>query len=128
MKRLPAFFCAALLFSACAWMGRSPKECPSLTFSTFKGSGTVFRIVLDEDIVSYDSREDRGPFRQRGEKGAPYSVTYTFRGLRPGETVMTVQKRSGIDGNTDRNYSVRVDASLNVQLTLLKVTDLGRHP
>lgn len=92
----------------------------TLTFDSFDGGGPEYSIVLDSDIVSYErttkyKKSDHGQL-----DGAGYTVTYTFTGITPGETGMTVEERSPICGDMDHRYSVKVDCDLTVTIEQLQ--------
>ncbi len=97
-----------------------------LSFHSFDGGGPEYNITLDSDIVSWDSAREYFDANHEELDGAAYQVIFTFTGIRPGETTMTVEERSPIGGNLDHVYAVKVDHDLNVAVELLATTDLDR--
>lgn len=95
-----------------------------LSFDSFDGGGPEYRILLDEDIVSYECRREYSSPDHEDLDGAAYNIIFSFTGLKPGETTMTVQWRSPIAGNKDLIYEVKVDPDLNVTIKALTVEDL----
>ena len=89
-----------------------------LSFHSFDGGGPEFRIVLeDPSLVSVDSEHRYNKPDHALLDGAAYDVIYTFTGLKPGETSMTILVRSPIGDNYDLEYTVSVDEALDVTLT-----------
>lgn len=89
----------------------------TLSFDSFDGGGPEYSVAVDDpEIVSYDcvwqyAKEDHAELT-----GAGYTVVYTFTGLKPGETRLTVSARSPIAENFDLVYAVTADGALNVSL------------
>lgn len=94
-----------------------------LSFSSFDGGGPEYSVVLGSDIVSYKSSVKYSKANHKELNGAGYTVTYTFTGLTPGETEMTVEERSPLSGDRDHRYSVKVDNDMKVTIELLEVTE-----
>ena len=95
-----------------------------LSFHSFDGGGPEYGIVLDSDIVSWNSAREYNDANHDELDGAAYQVVFTFTGVKPGEATMTVEERSPIGGNLDHVYAVKVDDDLNVTVDLLTTTDL----
>ena len=95
-----------------------------LSFPSFDGGGPTYHIVLDSDLVSWKSAREYSKPNHGELDGAGYWLVFTFTGLKPGETSLTVEQRSPIGGNLDHMYSVKVDADLNVSVDLLTTADL----
>ncbi len=96
----------------------------SVSFDSFDGGGPEFSIRIDDpDIVScvrtkkYD-RDDHDEMT-----GAGFTVTFTFTGLKAGETTATISARSPIADNFDAVYAVRVDNALNISLEEVENTE-----
>ena len=103
--------------------GKSEQQ-TQLTFSSFDGGGPSYNVVLDKEIVSYNSEiKYRNPKHAEME-GSGYDVIFTFTGLNQGETKMTVEERSPIAGNFDHIYTVKVDENMNVTIDKLSEKDL----
>ena len=88
----------------------------TLVFDSFDGGGPTFEIELDPDIVTCTREKEYADSNHEELDGAAFRVTYTFTGVTPGETTVTVKARSPIAGNFDYKYSVRVDEELNVSI------------
>ena len=88
----------------------------TLVFDSFDGGGPEFEIELDPDIVTCTRVEEYADSNHEELDGAAFRVTYTFTGITPGETTVTVKARSPIAGNYDYKYFVRVDEELNVSI------------
>lgn len=95
-----------------------------LSFHAFDGGGPEYGIVLDSDIVSWNSAREYNDANHDELDGAAYQVVFTFTGVKPGEATMTVEERSPIGGNLDHVYAVKVDDDLNVTVDFLTTTDL----
>lgn len=101
-----------------------------LNFDSFDGGGPEYTAeIADPDVLAceYDifypkADHDRMP-------GSGYTVTFTFRGLKSGETDVTVSARSPIAENYDAIYRAAVDEGLNVTLRKVAVIDPEQlHP
>ena len=55
--------------------------------------------------------------------GAGFTVTFTFTGLKAGETTATISAHSPIADNFDAVYAVRVDDALNISLEEVENTE-----
>ncbi len=89
-----------------------------LVFSSFDGGGFEYSIDIDNpEIVTYTGRKDYGSNRQEFETGSPYQVYYTFSGLKPGSTKVTIFASSPIIENYEMVYQADVDENLKVTLT-----------
>ena len=95
-----------------------------LSFESFDGGGPDFNVVIEDGgIVSCEcSREYNDPDHEETD-GAGYRVKYSFTGLKPGETGMTIEERSPIADNLDHIYRVRVDEELHVEIELIETRD-----
>ena len=89
-----------------------------LTFSSFGGGGPEYSIEIDDPgIVSCSCRTEYEDQDQEAIPGAGFEVIYTFTGLKPGTTQMTVSMSSPLMERQDAHYSVVVDDDLNVTLS-----------
>ena len=95
----------------------------TLAFDSFDGGGSENNIELDSDIVTCTRKKDYLDANHDELDGAAFRITYTFTGVAPGETTVTVKARSPIAGNFDYKYSVRVDDKLNVSIEKLETID-----
>ncbi len=114
---LSAAFCAPI---AAAGGAAAADHAPAiLTFESFDGGGPEYKIEVDPAIVSHSCQKRYAKANHADLEGAGYDIICTFRGLRPGQTDMTVRQRSPIAGNADMMYAVKVDEKLNVTITPL---------
>ena len=98
----------------------------TLTFSSFDGGGPEYSIKIDDpSIITYDSSRHYHQPNHEELDGAGYDVIFTFTGLKPGETTMTVTEYSPIMDNFDAVYKITVDDKLNVEITLVNTEDTG---
>ena len=137
MKRLVLVFVCVLLLAGVLFNGQlvsageeimmmlTGKKAATLSFHSFDGGGPRYSVVLDSDIVTYKSERKYDKPDHKRLKGAGYDVIFTFTGLKPGETVLTVQKRSPIRETDwqDRQYKVTVDKDLNVTIKPVNVNE-----
>ena len=128
MKKYALFLIVTLLMmiGGCADIqgGEDDMKNATLTFSSFEGGGPKYSIVLDSDIVSYKRDKKYAKANHKKLNGAGYTITYTFTGVTPGETEMTVEERSPLGADRDHKYSVKVDDKLKVTIETLEVTEL----
>lgn len=88
-----------------------------LSFSSFAGGGYEYMVKADDpSVVSCDSRYEYEPHAEEID-GASFDFIVSVKGLKPGETTVTVYGRSPIAENEDRIYTASVDDDLNVTLT-----------
>ena len=110
------------------WKGEIVKtqQTAIISFESFDGGGPNFNIAAeDAGIVSWESVRNYPKADHDNLTGAGYTVSFTFTGLKPGSTRLTVQERSPIADNLDHIYDVAVDSDLNVALTLVKTVDIN---
>ena len=111
----------AILLSAGAFGAGAAEEdgkTAVLTFSSFDGGGFEYSVAIDDpQILAYTARKEYGSDRQAYETGSAYQVYYTFFGLKPGGTRVTVTAFSPIIEGYETVYSAEVDDSLKVTLT-----------
>ena len=90
-----------------------------LSLNSFDGGGPEFTVtVSDTQIVKSDGGKRYYGGKRTYDAGTPYTVLYTFFGLREGETEVKIEARSPTGINYDEVYTLSVDAELNVTLTL----------
>ena len=88
-----------------------------LSFSSFDGGGPEYMAeIQDPSILSCTAEKDYGENHDELEDGSPYWQIFTFTGLKPGTTTVTVYGRSPIMENDDYIYTAVVDEELNVTL------------
>ena len=61
-----------------------------LSFHSFDGGGPEFHAVLASDIVSIEQEKEYAKPNHEELDGAGFTVTFTFTGIKPGETVLTI--------------------------------------
>jgi len=102
-----------------------------LSFFSFDGGGLEYTVEIeDPSILSYTAVRDYGRDRDELATGSPYRIIFTFAGLKPGTTTVSVYGRSPIIENDDTVYTAVVDEHLNVQLSWerkIAVFDLYRN-
>ena len=92
-----------------------------LSFSSFDGGGYVYTVEIgDPSILSCAVKRDYGSGWNELETGSPYHEIFTFTGIKPGTTSVTIYGRSPILENTDAVYTASVDEKLNVTLTSIR--------
>jgi rhodanese-related sulfurtransferase len=102
----------------------SVKQTASVSFDSFDGGGPEFTVrIADPEIVSCAAERRYHRADHDEIDGAGYTVTFTFTGLKPGETEVTISARSPIADNFDALYAVRVDAGGAVALEEVQVED-----
>jgi hypothetical protein len=88
-----------------------------LTFSSFDGGGPVYTAAIaDPGVVSCYYTRSYGNPDHASVDGAAYNVRFELRGIKPGETELTVSARSPIADNWDRRYKVTVDEEKRVRV------------
>ena len=108
---------AVLLGGAAIGRAEEPPIQAVLSFSSFDGGGPEYEIVLDDPtIAEWDSRREYDRPDHDQLTGAAYTEIFTFTGLKPGETALTVSARSPIAENFDARYTLCVDGTLNATL------------
>ena len=97
----------------------------TLVFESFDGGGPEYRVEIDDPALLSCCSEAHYPKPDHDRMtGAGYTVTYTFTGLAPGTTLLTVRARSPIAENFDAIYRADVDDDLNVTLTEVETVDV----
>lgn len=92
-----------------------------LSFSSFDGGGHEYRVKIENpEILSYTGRRDYGETGEEPETGSSYRMIFTFTGLKPGTTTVSVYGRSPISENDDSIYTAVVDENLNVTLKAVR--------
>ena len=115
---------ALVILTGCSSAKESEDMTDTLTFCSFDGGGPEYSVSLGSDIVSCEQRYEYADPNHGELDGASYSVVISFRGLRAGETTMTIRERSPIGDNLDHIYSVKVDGSLGVKIELLRTESI----
>ena len=97
-----------------------------LTFDSFDGGGPQYEVVLVSDNVTCTSVKEYSKPNHGDLDGAGFTITFTFSGVKPGETDMTIEERSPVGENLDHRYIVTVDSDLNVSIKELEVVYMGQ--
>ena len=96
---------------------QSKGEKAVVEFSSFDGGGHEYSVEIeDPSVLSCTEERDYGPPRDEPEDGSPFRMIFTFTGLKPGCTTVSVYGRSPIMENDDSIYTAVVDEDLNVTL------------
>lgn len=96
----------------------APVFAGELTFSSFDGGGPEFTAAVeDPTVLTFKYQKRYSSPRHREMTGAPFTAAFTFRGLKPGESRVTVRAISPITGTAEYVYLARVDEALAVTLT-----------
>ncbi len=107
----------------------SEPEVTTLSFESFDGGGPAFDVYIDDnEIVSYERKVRYRNADHAKMTGSGYTVTFSFTGIKPGETKMLIEERSPIADNLDRKYNVVVDEELHVSIEELSVVDIYDQP
>ncbi len=120
-----ALICAGFMIQASCGSGASPQadageKTAKLTFASFDGGGPSYSCELgDPSLVSVTSEHQYYSEDHDRIEGAGYEVLFTFTGLKPGETELTVRSFSPIVEAQEWRYRVSVDDRLAVTLTEL---------
>ncbi len=97
------------------------EETAVLRFSSFDGGGPEFRASAeDPSVVGWTVERDYGGADHEQQTGTPYDAVFTFTGLKPGTTVLTVVGSSPVAEPLSYRYTVRVDEDRNVELTPIR--------
>ena len=128
MKHFLTVILTTILWAGCIVNGQSLAEEGSksmnaratLSFTSFDGGGPEFSLELGSDIAAFVREKKYGKPDHDEMEGAGYTITYIFKGLKEGETTMTVREWSPIAGNEDHLYALKVDEELNVTIKSLK--------
>ncbi len=105
------------------WTGELVTEAEPavLTFSSFDGGGPEYTAEIeDPSIVACRSERDYGAQTDEVIDGAAYTQVFTFTGLMPGTTTVTVRGVSPFMDSDDSAYLVTVDDGLNVSLNKIR--------
>ena len=103
--------------SSVAAAEQSKGEKAVVEFSSFDGGGHEYSVEIeDPSVLSCTEKRDYGPPRDEPEDGSPFRMIFTFTGLKPGTTTVSVYGRSPIMENDDSIYTAVVDEDLNVTL------------
>lgn len=94
----------------------------TLSFHSFDGGGPNFSAAVeDAALLTWTQTKEYEKKDHEELTGAGFTVTFTFTGLKPGKTQLTVEERSPIAGNWDHTYAVTVEEDLRV--TLEEITE-----
>ena len=100
-------------------------EPAKLSFSSFDGGGPDFIVsVKDHELFTFEVKKEYSDPDHDKIDGAAFTVNIFFRGLKPGETSMTIEERSDCAGNRDHLYNVKVDEKLAVHIENKEIREL----
>ena len=95
-----------------------------LSFDSFDGGGPEYTVEIDDaTVVSFTEERVYASPRHEELDGAGYSVVFTFTGLKPGETQVSIFGWSPIAGSELDIYVLTVDENLNAAARLLTRED-----
>ena len=116
MKQLILLLLTGFL-AACASLGAPESQAAELGFSSFDGGGPEYHVEIeDAGILTYSSRRQYDSPDHERMTGSSYKVIFTFTGLAPGSTKLTVRYASPITESGESHYTAIVDENLNVTL------------
>lgn len=99
----------------------------TLTFDSFDGGGPEYTVSIDApQLLSYTEIHRYLSEDHEELCGAGYQVIFTFTGLLPGITTMTISARSPVAENEDYQYSVTIGDNMDV--TIDKIENSGTEP
>lgn len=88
-----------------------------LSFNSFDGGGPEFSVEIeDPSIITYTSEHIYAKEDHEELCGAGYDVIFTFKGSKPGSTVITVFSSSPIIEPEAYTYVATVDENLKINL------------
>ena len=97
-----------------------------LVFDSFDGGGPEYTISIeDSDILSFTEKHIYSNPDHDNMCGSGYDVVFTFSGIKPGNTDMTVFARSPIADNYDIIYTVSVSEDFQVTITEKERKDIS---
>ena len=121
-------FIFLLLFIAGCGLRTGKSGGVELSFHSFEGGGPEYTAVIrDPEILACKSARHYGKANHKKLNGAGYTETFTLTGLKPGETVLTIEVRSPVGENRDEIYPVTVDAEGKVTLGEKTVVEMGQE-
>ena len=119
MKRRLAALLAFLLILSALCGAAAEAGAVEMTFSSFDGGGPEYWLEIeDPEIATFACRKEYDTPDEAELPGAAYRIIYTFTGLKPGETRLTVSQSSPLLEGFDATYILAVDEALNVSLSL----------
>ena len=97
----------------------------TLSFDSFDGGGPSFSATADDpSILSWTQKRKYHDPNHEKLRGAGFTVTFTFTGIKPGATRILIEERSPIAGNYDHIYTVTVAEDLSITLERTETKDL----
>lgn len=106
-----------LLLIPMLFLGAHAENGAELSFSSFEGGGAEYWIEIEDlSIVIYEAEKVYDSDNEPLPPGSGYTMTFTFKGLNPGTTTVTVHASSALMGNSSAVYTAVVDEALHVTL------------
>lgn len=119
MKRMLAALLAILLTLPALCGAAEAAETAELVFSSYEGGGPEYQVAIeDPEVASFACRTEYDDPDGAEILDAGYRIIYTFTGLKPGTTRLTVTQSSPLVERYDAAYTLAVDEGLNVSLSL----------
>ncbi|MCR5485250.1 MAG: hypothetical protein K6F09_06615 [Clostridiales bacterium] len=88
-----------------------------LKFHSFDGGGPEYSVTVDDPSVASCTSERRYQKKDHEElDGAGYDVIFTVKGLKEGETTMTVSSFSPIVESEEIHYLITVNSALKISV------------
>ena len=91
-----------------------PPKTAQLVLDSFDGGGPAYSVSVEDPSLLSWTDDVRREETDEPIDGGSYTVVFTFTGLRPGTTTVTVSARSPIADSFDRVYPVTVGEDLSV--------------
>ena len=105
------------LFAFCGCVDQSAPKEAVLSFHSFDGGGAEYSVEVDDpDILAYSSEKKYSKANHKELNGAGYDVIFSFKGLKPGKTSVTVtENMRGEESNYIYVATVSDDLSVSLE-------------
>ncbi len=88
-----------------------------LSFHSFDGGGPEYSVkIKNPEVLSYTFEREYSKPNHEELDGAGYDAVFKFKGLKEGETEVTVYSNSPIAGDEEYKYTAKVDKDFNVNI------------
>ena len=113
MKRRLAALLAFLLILSALCGAAAEAGAVEMTFSSFEGGGPEYWLEIeDPESATFACRREYDTPDGAELPGAAYRIIYTFTGLKPGETRLTVSQSSPLLEGFDATYKLSILSSM----------------
>ncbi len=107
----------ACIFSGCS---KNAEKTAELSFHSFDGGGPEYKVeIADPGVLTYTSETRYNKPDHAQMTGAGYDVIFTFKGVKQGETGVTITSQSPVSPSTVTKYKAVVADDLSVTLEKL---------